>query len=67
MNQQALSDWLANLKVEVDRTNPVDSRNIIPGWPIPFFGNILHARVLTVGVNPSDKEFRPGASLEYSH
>jgi hypothetical protein len=60
MNQQALSDWLANLKVEVDRTNPVDSRNIIPGWPIPFFGNILHARVLTVGVNPSDKEFSPG-------
>ena len=60
MNQQALSDWLAKLKVEVDRSNPVDSRNIIAGWPIPFFGDILHARVLTVGVNPSDKEFSPG-------
>ena len=47
-------------QVEVDRSKPIDSRNIIPGWPIPFFGDILHARVLTVGVNPSDKEFSPG-------
>ena len=27
--------------------------------PIPFFGDIMSARVLTVGVNPSATEFRP--------
>src|SRR5262249_35151043 len=27
------------------------------GWPIPFFGDIRTARVLTLGVNPSPTEF----------
>ena len=26
--------------------------------PIPFFGNIKSARILTVGVNPSNGEFK---------
>ncbi len=30
----------------------------IPSFPIPFFGEVDRARVLTVGVNPSDGEFR---------
>jgi hypothetical protein len=28
--------------------------------PIPFFGNLESATILTVGVNPSDREFAPG-------
>ena len=57
MNQQALSEWLLKLNGEVQQTNQRFPKNLIRGWPIPFFGDILHARVLTVGVNPSDKAF----------
>ena len=32
-------------------------RRSTPDLPIPFFGRIDHATVLTVGVNPSDSEF----------
>ena len=30
----------------------------IPSFPIPFFGEVDRARILTVGVNPSDGEFK---------
>ena len=59
MNQQALNEWLGKLNSDVQLTNNCYSHNLVQGWPIPFFGDILHARVLTVGVNPSEKEFSP--------
>jgi hypothetical protein len=33
-----------------------------PPYPIPFFGNLETARVITIGVNPSSKEFAPWRS-----
>ena len=42
------------------RTNDTYRKNFQPGlttFPIPFFGNILTAKVLTIGVNPSADEF----------
>jgi|ERR1041385_2493736 hypothetical protein len=60
MNQQALTNWLHILAAEVKKTKPEFARNVVPGFPIPFFGNVLKARVLTVGVNPSSGEFRRG-------
>lgn len=59
MNQQGLNEWLAKLHSEVQQTNHSYPHNLIQGWPIPFFGDLIHARVLTVGVNPSDREFNP--------
>lgn len=59
MTANELTTWLRNLDRDVRETNPQYSHNLVQGWPIPFFGDILHARVLTVGVNPSDKEFSP--------
>jgi hypothetical protein len=44
---------------EVKKTWPAYVRNKAPGCPIPFFGDVLNARVLTVGVNPSSTEFDP--------
>lgn len=29
----------------------------MPGWPIPFFGDLQKAHILTVGVNPASGEF----------
>src|SRR2546423_4419057 len=31
----------------------------VPLHPIPFFGNLESARVLTIGLNPSSTEFEP--------
>ena len=59
MTTEELSKWLGNLHGEVEQTNQQFPNNLVAGWPIPFFGDLLHARVLTVGVNPSDKEFNP--------
>lgn len=59
MNEQVLRDWLEKLHGEVDRTNSQFPKNLTAGWPVPFFGDVLKARVLTVGVNPSDREFNP--------
>src|SRR6266446_4466058 len=57
MNRQELNNWLCGLASEVKRTKPQYPRNAVRGCPIPFFGNVLEARVLTVGVNPSSTEF----------
>ena len=51
--------WLKNLRQQVEFTNPVFAALKPSGWPIPFFGDIRTARVLTVGVNPSTTEFNP--------
>jgi hypothetical protein len=57
MNLQELTDWLRALAAEVKRTKPDFPCNVVRGCPIPFFGSVLKARVLTVGVNPSSAEF----------
>ncbi len=57
MTSAELSQWLAELHGEVQQTNPQFPNNLVAGWPIPFFGDVINARVLTVGVNPSDHEF----------
>lgn len=59
MNEHELRDWLKNLHLEMMQTNSQFPKNLAAGWPIPFFGDVLSARVLTVGVNPSDREFNP--------
>jgi hypothetical protein len=41
-------------------TNHLYQININPNirsWPIPFFGNVDSAKVITVGVNPAESEF----------
>jgi len=51
--------WLGGVRREVERTN---SRFVTLNpvrLPIPFFGDIRSARVLTIGVNPSSGEFNP--------
>lgn len=54
-----LIHWLTNLRQEVERTNPGFAMLNPTGWPIPFFGDIRTARVLTIGVNCSPTEFTP--------
>ena len=56
-----LMRWLMNLRKQVVRTNPGFAVLNPTGWPIPFFGDIGKARVLTVGVNPAPSEFTPPA------
>ena len=51
--------WLAGIRRQVQETNPAFAQLDPVGWPIPFFGDIRTARVLTVGVNPSSQEFAP--------
>jgi len=55
-----LMSWLATMRQQVNRSNPEFAALDPTGWPIPFFGDIRTARVLTVGVNPSPTEFNPG-------
>lgn len=52
-----LMNWLAAVRQEVKRSNPEFAALDPTGWPIPFFGDIRTARVLTVGANPSPTEF----------
>jgi len=49
--------WLTGLRQEVKRTNTGFATLNPIGWPVPFFGDIRTARILTVGVNPSPDEF----------
>jgi hypothetical protein len=57
MTELVLTAWLRALAGEIQRTKPDYPLNVVHGCPIPFFGNVLQARVLTVGVNPSSMEF----------
>jgi hypothetical protein len=50
MTKQALTAWLRALAGEIQRTKPDYPLNVVHGCPIPLFGNVLQARVLTVGV-----------------
>ena len=53
-----LVNWLTELRQQIEKTNPQFGGLNFVGWPIPFFGDIRKAKVLTVGVNPSNSEFR---------
>jgi hypothetical protein len=57
MGPEELTPWLRRLSAEVESTNANYTPNLVRGCPIPFFGDVLKARVLTVGVNPSSTEF----------
>src|SRR5262245_46012663 len=60
MTADTLREWLMQLHKGVAQTNHLCPKNLARGGqPIPFFGDILNARVLTVGVNPSNCEFHP--------
>lgn len=51
----------------VDRieTERLAKHGIIPwGCPVPFFGDLIDARVATVGINPSNREFVAGNGSE---
>lgn len=52
-----LMRWLTGLRQQVEQTNPEFTALKPVGKPIPFFGDIRTARVLTIGVNPSPSEF----------
>ena len=59
MVEADLYDWLGNVAKDVRQSSQRFRKNIVKGCPIPFFGNVLRAHVLTVGVNPSHTEFAP--------
>jgi len=55
-----LEKYLQDVIADMDATRPQFESLLRPGvktHPIPFFGDIKHARVLTVGINPSAGEF----------
>jgi hypothetical protein len=54
INLQALDRELAQTQ---DQFQPLFSPDLLT-WPIPFFGQVSKAEVLTVGVNPSIGEFQ---------
>ncbi len=54
---------IANVADAVARDDSAFARNYRKGvktWPIPYFGDVCNAEVLTVGVNPSVGEFNDG-------
>uniref|UniRef100_UPI0019674E9A hypothetical protein n=1 Tax=Myxococcus vastator TaxID=2709664 RepID=UPI0019674E9A len=51
--RQVLADLLKRLEV----ASPEDTRVIPWSCPVPSFGDISRARIATVGINPSNKEF----------
>jgi|SRR6266850_1178979 len=57
MTADELTVWLGALAKDAKATQSAYTANKVIGCPIPFFGNVLNARVLTVGVNPSNTEF----------
>ena len=63
VQDEALGTFVAELVAYVERTAPQYASNMrrdrLP-HPMPFFGDVLTAEALTVGLNPSAEEFRPG-------
>jgi hypothetical protein len=64
MTRDELTLWLRNLKGQIKATERDYLHNKVPGCPLPFFGDVLTARVLTIGVNPSSTEFEPKRNWE---
>jgi hypothetical protein len=61
-----VNSWLGELQRELAATEQHFGSLFppnIPPWPIPFFGQVFNADILTVGVNPSCGEFE-GNRLE---
>jgi len=52
-----LMSWLTNLRQQVEAEDPTYAELHRRGMPIPFFGDLRTARVLTLGVNPAASEF----------
>src|ERR1017187_6746211 len=55
-----LIELVAEIQKQVEKTNPIYTKNFVPGLithPIPFFGKLEEAEILTVGLNPSPREF----------
>lgn len=51
----------------LERLEEVSGARVIAwGCPVPFFGQLLTARVATVGINPSNREFLDENGLELS-
>ena len=59
--KNTMQPWLQQLEQDLavteDHFKELFSEDI-PPWPIPFFGDIGNADILTVGVNPSWTEFK---------
>ncbi len=52
---QAVMDDMSATWPKYDPLRPKDKKGLLQ--PIPFFGDVNNAQILTVGVNPSSKEF----------
>jgi hypothetical protein len=58
-----LVELVKEIQREVARTDSAYKENFVPGLithPIPYFGNLEEADVLTIGLNPSPGEFVKG-------
>ena len=61
LNNSSLRNHLRRVIIHVHKTRDLFLDVAVPGshtMPIPFFGDIERAEILTVGVNPSSGEFR---------
>ena len=55
-----LIELVAEIQKQVEKTHPIYARNFVSNLvthPIPFFGKLEEAEILTVGLNPSPREF----------
>lgn len=54
-----ISNYLSEVYYDWQSSREQFPRNTYPPvhWPVPFFGNPVTARVVTIGVNPSSEEF----------
>jgi hypothetical protein len=59
-----MPDYAAAATV-VDRLIELDSESVLRwGCPVPYFGRLSQARIATVGINPSGREFMDGEGNE---
>jgi hypothetical protein len=55
-----LIELVAEIQKQVENTNSTYAKNLVSNLvthPIPFFGKLQEAEILTVGLNPSPREF----------
>ena len=55
-----LIELVAEIQKQVEKTHPIYAGNFVSNLvthPIPFFGKLAEAEILTVGLNPSPREF----------
>lgn len=49
----------------VDRLDALRSESVLPwGCPVPYFGRLSRARLATIGINPSSREFTDAEGVE---